>query len=76
MAGLNAGHKRYWHNLGVKDARMSLPASHVDILLKTAVNYYLPEHFADAKTYYLLGFRRTGHRLLKREYHQRAGLVG
>lgn len=76
MAGLNANHKRYWHNRGVKDARMSLPATNVEYLLCGQPNYYLPEHFTDARTYYLIGHRRTGNRALKREYYQRASLVG
>ncbi len=76
MSGLTPAHKRMWHNRGVKDARMSLSATHIDVLLAASVNYYLPEHFADARKYYLLGFRRTGRRILKREYYQRAGIVG
>lgn len=75
MAGLTAGHKRYWHNRGVKDARMSLSETHVDVLLMATPNYYLPEHFSDARKFYLIGFRRTGNRKLKREYYQRAGVV-
>lgn len=75
MDGLTPAHKRMWHNRGVKDARLSLSATHIDDLLKVAVNYYLPEHFSDARKYYLIGFRRTGHRLLKREQHQSAGIA-
>lgn len=75
--GLIPGHKRFWHNMGVKDARMSLTELHIDALLQVyGANYYLPEHYADARKYYLLGFRRTGRRILKREYHQRAGIAG
>lgn len=76
MSGLSIGHKRMWVRYGTKDARMSLSETHVDSRLAACVNYYLPEHFADARKFYLIGFRRTGRRILKREYHQRAGLVG
>lgn len=76
MPGLTPGHKRYWYRLGVKDARMSLSEMQIENHLKVAVNYYLPEHYSDARRYYLLGFRRTGRRILRREYHQRASLVG
>lgn len=76
MAGLTPAHKRMWYRRGVQDARMSLTENRIDSHLQVAVNYYLPEHFADARTYYLIGFRRTGRRILKREYHQRASVVG
>ena len=76
MTGLTAAHKRMWVRHGTKDARMSLSASNVENRLVSAVNYYLPEHFSDARKYYLIGFRRTGNRRLKREYYQRAAIVG
>ena len=74
--GLTPGRKRYWHNRGVHDARMSLSETNIDNLLRASANYWHPSHFSDAKKYYLLGFRRTGRRILKREYYQRAGIVG
>lgn len=77
MSGLCTAHKRFWHNKGVQDARQSLSASKIDIhLVAFGANYYLPEHYADARKYYMLGFRRTGHRLLMREHYQKAGIVG
>jgi len=76
MTGLQPWAKRFWYKLGVKDARMSLSETHIETLLAAwGANYYLPEHFADARKYYMLGFRRTGRRILKREHYQRAGIV-
>lgn len=73
---LTPAHKRMWHNKGVQDARKSLSSDRLKVHLAVSVNYWHPQHFADATKYYMLGFRRTGRRILNREQYQRAGIVG